>query len=123
MHGGGFVALSSESSQSYTRIWANKLKVPIFSIDYRKPPNFRFPVGLEDCFACYTFIIEKIHQYFNVRPRNVILAGDSAGGNLAVALQGLLMQRRYPILPKGIYLAYPAVDLRMKYSPSRMLSF
>jgi hormone-sensitive lipase len=38
IHGGGFIALSSFSSQYYTRKWANALNIPIFSIDYRKPP-------------------------------------------------------------------------------------
>jgi hormone-sensitive lipase len=45
-HGGGFVALSSETSQSYTRKWANELKIPVFSVDYRKPPKYRFPTPL-----------------------------------------------------------------------------
>jgi hormone-sensitive lipase len=38
MHGGGFIALSSRMMQSMTRKWANELKIPVFSIDYRKPP-------------------------------------------------------------------------------------
>lgn len=48
----------------------------------------------------------------NVNPKNIILAGDSAGGNLASALMGLLLKMNYQKLPKGIYLAYPAIDLR-----------
>lgn len=109
--------------QSYTRKWANELKIPIFSIDYRKPPVHRFPVALEDCVAAYEFIIENIHKYFKIRPTNVILAGDSAGGNLAVSLCASLLMKNYPVLPKGIFLAYPAVDLRLRFSPSRMNSF
>ena len=38
IHGGGFIALSSSSSQNFTRRWANALEVPVFSIDYRMPP-------------------------------------------------------------------------------------
>lgn len=38
VHGGGFVAMSSGSHQNYTRVWANELGVPIFSIDYRLAP-------------------------------------------------------------------------------------
>ena len=73
--------------------------------------------------AAYEFIIENIHKYFKLRPTNVILAGDSAGGNLAVSLCASLLMKNYPVLPKGIFLAYPAVDLRLRFSPSRMNSF
>ncbi len=52
-----------------------------------------------------------------------MIAGDSAGGNLAVALEALLLKNKYPVMPIGIFLAYPAVDLRIKYSPSRLHSF
>jgi acetyl esterase/lipase len=53
----------------------------------------------------------------------VILAGDSSGGNLAIALYALLLQKKYPILPTGMFLAYPAADLRVKFSPSRVNAF
>ncbi len=39
VHGGGFVSMSSGSHQSYTRMWANELNVPIFSVDYRLAPK------------------------------------------------------------------------------------
>jgi len=45
MHGGGFVGLSSHTTQNYTRVWANGLKLPIFSIDYRMPPQCTFPTA------------------------------------------------------------------------------
>ena len=38
VHGGGFVSMSSGSHQNYTRVWANELNVPIFSVDYRLSP-------------------------------------------------------------------------------------
>ena len=39
VHGGGFVSMSSGSHQTYTRLWANEIGVPIFSIDYRLAPG------------------------------------------------------------------------------------
>jgi hormone-sensitive lipase len=50
-------------------------------------------------------------------PNRVILAGDSAGGNLCVALTGLAIKYGYPVCD-GLLLAYPVLDLKMKYSPS-----
>ena len=94
MHGGGFIALSSSTMQSYTRPWANQLGVPILSIDYSKPPEHRFPEPLEDVEAVYHFIVHKLHLYTNLAPKRIVLAGDSAGGNLTCALMvKLLLQK------------------------------
>ena len=49
----------------------------------------------------------------------VYIAGDSAGGNLACALTGLILKKKLPI-PRGLYIAYPAVDLRLKFTLSRI---
>lgn len=92
MHGGGFVALSSRSMQVYTRRWARDLKIPVFSVDYRMPPEHRFPTAPMDCLKVYKFLINKIHLYYNIRPKKIIIAGDSAGGNLAFSLTGLILK-------------------------------
>ena len=57
MHGGGFIALSSRMMQTMTRRLSNQLQIPIFSIDYRKPPNDPFPAAPNDCLAVYKFIV------------------------------------------------------------------
>jgi len=119
MHGGGFIALSSRMYQYITRRWANHLKIPVFSIDYRKPPSDPFPAAPNDCLTVYKFIINKIKYYMNINPVNIYLAGDSAGGNLACALMAKILIEKLPV-PKGMYLAYPALDLRVKFSPSKI---
>lgn len=105
--------------QSYTRKWANALQVPVFSIDYRMPPEHPFPTAPFDCLKVYRFITEHIHEYVNIRPKNIYLAGDSAGGNLACSLAGLVLRDKLP-LPKGLYVLYPALDLQIAYSASRL---
>ena len=122
MHGGGFLALSSRSMQTYTRRWACELEIPVFSIDYRMPPDFRFPVATFDCLKVYSFIVQNISKYFRIQPKKVILAGDSAGGNLVCSLMGLILKYKLKI-PDGIFLAYPACDLRRIFSPSRIYCF
>jgi len=58
VHGGGFVAMSSCSHQNYTRIWANSLEIPVFSVDYRLSPESRFPDALNDCWQVYFWLLE-----------------------------------------------------------------
>jgi len=121
MHGGGFVALSSRSMQAYTRKWANALNVPIFSIDYRMPPNHPFPTAPQDCLIVYKFLLNHVDKFMNISPKNIYISGDSAGGNLTCSLTGLILKDKLPI-PRGLYVAYPAVDLRMMFTLSRIYS-
>ena len=114
--------MSSCTSQSYTRKWANSLKVPVFSVDYGKPPELRFPTPVLDCLDAYNFINTNIHNHFNIKPKRVFVAGDSAGGNLACSLTALTMKLGMKV-PDGLLLAYPAVDTRTKFTPSRINSF
>jgi len=46
LHGGGFISLSSDVTQDYTRKWAKALRIPVFSIDYSLAPESKFPKAL-----------------------------------------------------------------------------
>lgn len=83
--------MSSFIHQSYTRVWANNLKVPIISVDYGKAPEHPFPSGLYDCFEAYMWTLECYQQVFNAFPAKIILVGDSAGGNLVCALTNMII--------------------------------
>ncbi|CAK56639.1 unnamed protein product (macronuclear) [Paramecium tetraurelia] len=122
IHGGGFVSMSSRSHQTYTRKWAKNLQVPIFSIDYRKAPESPYPYGLDDCWQAYMFIMNYIDKYFNIKPKKVVLVGDSAGGNLVAALTIYIIKAGARI-PDGILMAYPALCLDIKkFTPSSLIS-
>ena len=119
IHGGGFVAMSPSSHENYLRKWSNELKIPIFSIDYRLSPEFPFPKALDDCFQVYLWLIKYGEEYFNMKFNEIILSGDSAGGNLCISLTYLLIMKRIK-LPKVIFIFYPAlkmnpIDLSLSY--------
>ena len=86
VHGGGFISMSSFSHQLYLRSWANRLSVPVFSIDYRLAPDFPFPAALDDIWQAYTWIVNHAESSLNIIPNKIIVVGDSAGGNLTSAL-------------------------------------
>lgn len=66
IHGGGFISMSSRSHQTYTRKWANQLKIPIFSIDYRLAPEFAYPAAVDDCWQAYNWILKNVYDLFGI---------------------------------------------------------
>ena len=105
-HGGGWV---TDCIDNYERICARLASATehiVVSVEYRLAPEDKFPSGLEDCYvvakALYTgkFVL-------NVKPENITLIGDSAGGNLCAALS-LMARDRGEFMPKRQILIYPA---------------
>lgn len=78
----------------------------VLTIDYRVAPKDPYPAALEDAFAAYLWLIEE-QEY---KPEQVVFAGDSAGGGLALALLMYLRDNDYP-LPAGAVLMSPWTDL------------
>ena len=122
IHGGGFVAMSSFSHQSYSRKWAKELGIPIFSIDYRLAPEYPYPAALNDVWQAYYWIVNNCQSHFGIRPEKIFIAGDSAGGNLTLALTMLAIEKHFRV-PDLILPSYPALNLSMRnFSPSLILS-
>ena len=46
------------------------------------PPDYQFPFAVNDCYIAYKFIVTQISKYFNINPKKIVIAGESAGGNL-----------------------------------------
>ena len=106
IHGGGWV---TESIDTYHRVCSNladHICCSVVSVEYRLAPEFPFPNGLEDCYAA----AQALHQHadaFGVRPRDLVLIGDSAGANLAAAVSLMARDRGVFCISKQI-LIYPA---------------
>lgn len=123
VHGGGFIAMSSGSHQNYTRIWAKNMpRAVICSIDYRLSPKSRFPDALDDVWQAYFWLILNCKDYFGFEPKNVVLVGDSAGGNLIGAMTNLIIQRGFR-LPTGLVPCYPCTMVSVQeFWPSLLLA-
>ncbi|XP_052868424.1 hormone-sensitive lipase [Anopheles cruzii] len=118
-HGGGFVAQSSKSHESYLREWAVTLNVPILSIDYSLAPEAPFPRALEEVFYAYCWALRNC-ELLGTTGERIILAGDSAGAslNLGCAMKAIELGVRRP---DGIFIAYCPVLISFVPSPARML--
>ena len=123
VHGGGFIATSPNTHENYLLKWAKQFKIPIFSIDYRLSPRVAFPKALDDVYQSYLWVIKYSAIIFNIEFDEIILAGDSAGGNLICALTYLLILNKVK-LPKVIFMFYPALKIDINtIVPSYLNSF
>lgn len=83
-HGGGWVMGNREVYDGGARGLASTARALVISVDYRLAPEHKFPAAWLDALAAYRWALANV-QRFGGNPRLVALAGESAGGNLAVA--------------------------------------
>lgn len=93
IHGGSFNGGSPAKQYQYTKYITMKTGYPVFSIDYRLAPHTKFPGNLGDCLQGYLWIAYYAEKYLKLKPKSIIIEGDSAGGNLAMGVTGLTIQK------------------------------
>ncbi|XP_049949476.1 hormone-sensitive lipase isoform X4 [Schistocerca serialis cubense] len=120
LHGGGFVAQSSRSHASYLREWVARLDVPFLSVDYSLAPDAPFPRALEEALYAYCWARTHARMLGAADDAQIIMAGDSAGGNLCLGVTLKCLELGIPP-PSGLFLAYVPVLLSFVPSPSRLL--
>lgn len=108
LHGGGFVIGSCRTHRGLAGDLAKAAGMRALSMDYRLAPEHPFPAAVDDCLAAYRWLLEQ-----GISARSIVLAGDSAGGNLALACLTALRDSGTP-LPRGACLFSPWVDLALE---------
>jgi acetyl esterase len=106
-HGGGFCIGSIGLMDNVARELANASGAVVVSVGYRLAPESPYPAGLDDCETVTRWAIASSTR-FDVSPDRVLVAGESAGGNLAAALS-LRLRDAGEIAPAGQILIYPGV--------------
>ncbi|XP_076636553.1 hormone-sensitive lipase [Colletes latitarsis] len=119
-HGGGFVAQTSLSHETYLSTWAINLGIPILSIDYSLAPEAPFPRALEEVLYAYAWALNHASTLLGSTIQKILFAGDSAGANLnlGVTLKCIELNIRKP---DGVFMAYMPVLVDFVLSPSRLL--
>lgn len=107
-HGGGWVAGDLETHDRQARLLAIETGAVVISVDYRRPPEVRFPGAFEDAFAATKDVIARIAEFGGDATR-VGVSGDSAGGNLAAATA--IACRDAGIKLAAQLLVYPVTDV------------
>lgn len=104
-HGGGYMTGSSAYARSITTKLAEYTSMDVFCFDYRLAPEHPYPAALEDALKAWDYLMLRGYG-----AKQVIIAGDSAGGNLALALM-LTLKEQKRFLPRGAMLLSPWTDL------------
>jgi acetyl esterase/lipase len=108
IHGGGWTSGGLDSHRPLSARISAATGCVVLAVDYRLAPEHAFPAGLDDCVATYRWLRE--HGPNGAAPaRSLFVAGDSAGGNLTLALLLALKQRKLP-LPNAAIPISPATD-------------
>lgn len=105
-HGGGWVTGNIDSYDKVCSSMAKATGQLVLSVDYRLAPEHKFPAGLEDCY-CVARELFCGRGVPGIKPEQITLIGDSAGGNLAAAVS-LMARDRGEFLPRRQILLYPA---------------
>ena len=106
-HGGGYTSGSFRYARSITNKLASSTSMDVLSFDYRLAPENPYPAALEDAMKVWDHLM-----YHGYGARDIIIAGDSAGGNLALTLT-LKLKEQGRLLPRGLVLFSPWTDLTM----------
>ncbi|TCK22259.1 alpha/beta hydrolase [Pseudonocardia endophytica] len=104
-HGGGFVGNSAASHRKMAAHLAKAVGARSFVLEYRRAPENPYPAQLEDALAAFAWLRGQ-----GFEAGNIVTAGDSAGGNLAVTLV-LALRDRGEQLPAAIIGFSPWVDM------------
>ena len=110
-HGGGFVTRSIDSHDRACRRLAKVNEAIVVSVGYRLAPEFKFPYPVNDCYDATVWAAENATR-FGANPDQLIVAGDSAGGNLATVVATLARDLNGPKIALQV-LIYPTTDARL----------
>ena len=107
LHGGGYVIGSPKTHRELARRLSTETGGSVLVIDYRLAPENPFPAAVEDAVSAYCWLLETGRQ-----PEGLSIAGDSAGGGLAVATLVSLKDQGIPLPSCGVFIS-PWVDMEV----------
>lgn len=107
VHGGGWVQGNLETHDALCRSIANVFVRRVISVEYRLSPQYKFPIPLSDVFDAYIWCVNQGYE-------NIILSGDSVGGNLCAALCVKLRDLQYYQFPVSQILFYPILSCNLE---------
>lgn len=99
-HGGGYFFGSPRSHRAVTWRLSRTSRSKVLALDYRQPPDWHYPAPLEDALRAYRALLER-----GYKPENIILGGDSAGGNLTLVTLLRMRELGLPMPAAGVLIS------------------
>jgi acetyl esterase len=106
-HGGGMALGDLDSHDGGCRHLAEHSGVQLIAVDYRQPPEHKFPAAVEDAVAAYQWLVKNADAV-GADPERLAVGGDSAGGNLAAVAAVEAAESGLPLALQ--LLVYPITD-------------
>ncbi|WP_415975880.1 alpha/beta hydrolase [Rhodococcus sp. 077-4] len=110
IHGSAYVICSARTHRGLTARLSSSTGLPVFTVDYRLAPEHPFPAAADDIESAYRLLLEQGYS-----ARNIVIAGDSAGGHLAADLI-IENDRTGTPQPGALVLFSPLIDLDFELS-------
>lgn len=107
-HGGGWVIADLDTYDATPRMLAKELGAVVVSVEYRHAPEVKFPAQHEDAVTAYRWALAQARGW-GADPARVALAGESAGGNLALAT-AIVARDRKLTAPRAVLAVYPIAN-------------
>ena len=107
-HGSGFVLCSLDTHDGVCRNLCNAAGCVVVSVDYRLAPEHKFPAGAVDCYEATKWADAHARE-LNADPGRLVIAGDSAGGNMVAVTAMMIRDKGGPAL-RGQLMIYPVTD-------------
>ncbi|CAG9539375.1 unnamed protein product [Cercopithifilaria johnstoni] len=117
LHGGGWTTLKPVDYDELILYFIKRLEMLIIAVDYRRSPEYHYPIPLDDCDAVYRKLVTIDYKRYGIDPTLIFVMGDSAGGNLAAVLAQRQLRANFQ-KPKSQILIYPAIHPFDFQSPS-----
>jgi acetyl esterase len=109
-HGGGHTVGVLDDWDGVCSLLASQSGMPLVSVDYRRAPENKFPAAPEDCYAALLWAVDSAAS-IGADPSRIVVAGDSAGGNLAAVVTLMAKDRQGPKISYQV-LMYPGTNGR-----------
>jgi acetyl esterase len=110
-HGGGWVVGSIDDFDCLGRTLASQSGCSVVLVDYRLAPEHPYPCAVEDAWSALNWTVEHLDELGSTNPKNpkIVVAGDSAGGNLAAVVTQRACRMGTPSVALQV-LVYPVTD-------------
>ena len=110
LHGGGYTAGGLDYAKGFGAVLASQTRLNIFCVAYRLAPEYKFPAAQNDAMEAYQYLLDQGYL-----PEHIAIAGESAGGGLALSLALRIRDERKP-MPACIVAISPWADLTLSGS-------